>query len=108
MSPQRDGAAISGEERGARAKENNKQPPHSNTRAAQQQRLLEALRVAPVNTFEGRAVLGVPHVAGRIQDLREAGFAIVTTWTLARGDTGAMHRIARYALLREPRQEVLL
>lgn len=106
MTRDRDDAANPGGSGGARAKQSNKQA-HGNTRAAQQQRLLEALRAAPVNTFEGRALLGVPHVAGRIQDLREAGFEIVTTWTLARGDTGNLHRIARYALLAEPlRQEV--
>lgn len=106
MRPPRDDAACCGDSSGARAKQNDQQRD-GNTRAAQRQRLLEALRVAPVNTFEGRALLGVPHVAGRIQDLRETGFEILTTWTTARGDTGNLHGIARYLLLAEPRpQEV--
>lgn len=107
MSPANDDAARSCQSRGARAQQDD-QHAHGTSRAAQQQCLLAALRVAPLNTFEGRAILGVPHVAGRIQDLRDAGFEILTTWTTARGATGNLHRIARYVLLGEPRQGVLL
>lgn len=90
--------------RSGAGQESNQFDRHSTSTDAQQQRLLAALRVEPVTTFEGRTRLGVPHVAGRIRELREAGFSIITTWTTARSRMGTRHRIARYLLVGEPKR----
>jgi len=45
---------------------------------SQRRRLLERLRIGPVDTFTAREELNVAHPAGRIQELREAGHTIHT------------------------------
>lgn len=63
------------------------------SRHAQRYRLLEALRLRPVSTFEARTQLDIPHPAARVQELRET-HRIITHWTREDG-----HRVAKYVLL---------
>lgn len=69
--------------------------------ASQRARLLAYLLAHhQITTFTARQELDVPHVAGRIQELREAGHNIVTEWTTEQTRRGRpSHRIARYVLL---------
>lgn len=71
-----------------------------NSAASQRVLLLAWLNVHHrITTFEARRELDIPHVAGRIQELREAGHNIVTEWTTEEAQRGRPHRIARYVLL---------
>lgn len=106
MSPGNDDAANPGGIDGARAPQQNDQHANGNSRAEQQQRLLRALRVGPVTTFASRTQHDVSHPAGRVQELREQGFDIATLWSTELSDAGTKHRIARYVLLGEPRQQI--
>ncbi len=66
--------------------------------AEQRKRLLERLQHQPVSTLEARRELDVLHPAGRVQELRESGFNIVTHWSLEPSECGQSHRVARYVL----------
>ena len=84
--------------------QNQSTPPSSlcQSRAAQRQRVLHWLKnVGSLNTFEGRENLFVPHVAGRVQELRKQGYLITTErcWEYSAG--GSRHLVARYSLERE-------
>lgn len=70
-----------------------------NSSTAQRHRLLSALRRGPVTTFQARHVLDVPHPAGRVQELRDAGFHVVTHWCDDLSSAGRKHRVARYVLM---------
>ena len=73
--------------------------PGSRT-SSQLARLLAALqKLKKVHTLEVREHLGIPHVAGRIKQLRDAGHEIVTSWVRAADDAGEVHRVALYELL---------
>lgn len=77
-----------------------------NAATAQRARLLEALRSGPLSTLEARRELDVLHPAARVQELRERGHPITTTWTFEATPCGERHRVARYVLLTSPRMEV--
>lgn len=62
------------------------------------QRILAALRLGPLTTFEARKFLDVPHPAGRVQELRAEGNVIHTLRTHQRNDADKAHCIARYVL----------
>ena len=53
------------------------EPPHIQDRAAQRARLLAMLKRGPVSTLAARAA-GIMHPAGRVVELREAGYQIHT------------------------------
>jgi len=72
-------------------------------REQQQRRLLAALQVGPVSTLEARELLNVIHPAGRIMELRELGYRIVTTWSQELDAWGRDHRVARYVLMQHTR-----
>jgi len=66
------------------------------------QKLLKWLKAySSITTFEGREQLNIPHVAGRIQDLRRQNHEIRTEWTTEYSGGGSRHRIARYILQQE-------
>lgn len=69
------------------------------------QRILAWLLYASLTTFEGREKLHIPHVTGRVQELREAGHNIKTEWSTEYSSGGSRHRIARYIL--QPAEEAL-
>ncbi|QEL55137.1 helix-turn-helix domain-containing protein [Chromobacterium paludis] len=69
---------------------------------AQCYRLLTALKIGPVTTFEARTRLNILHPAGRIADLRGAGMQIETERVTITDENGRKHSgIARYILLGE-------
>lgn len=71
--------------------------------AAQRQRLLEALRKGPVDTFTARAVLNIMMPAARVKELRLAGYAIITLRVRLPDAAGVEHNgVARYVLISEP------
>ena len=74
---------------------------HSNSLNAQRTRLLAALKAAGstgISTIEARAVLDIMHPGGRIKELRQAGYQILTrkSWETT---ALAKHRVARYILI---------
>lgn len=74
---------------------------NANSTAAQCQRLLVALRKGPISTVRARRDLDVLHVAGRVQNLRNRGHEIVTTWVNDFTAPEKCHRVALYALVFE-------
>lgn len=71
------------------------------TGATHQRRILDALRLGPLSTFEARKHLDVPHPAGRVQQLRESGHAIDTLRVSEPSEVGRPHCIALYVLRKE-------
>jgi hypothetical protein len=69
-----------------------------NSSTAQCIRLLAALRQRSITTFQARHELDVPHPAGRVQELRDAGYPIDTHWCDDVSTAGRKHRVARYVL----------
>jgi hypothetical protein len=69
-----------------------------NDAATQRDRLMAALHICPVSTFEASRYLDVYHVAGRIKELRDEGHVIETHWIAAETEAGVLHRIGLYAL----------
>ena len=110
MSPERDDAASSGGSRGARAHQDEQQRDGSpNAAAAQLARILAHLQAGrPLTTIQARRELDTLHPAARVMELRRAGWSIATTWAREETDAGQVHRIARYALLCESRQQEML
>jgi hypothetical protein len=74
------------------------------TGATHQRRILDALRLGPLSTFDARKHLDVPHPAGRIQELRDIGHVIDTVRISEPGEIGRPHCIARYILCKEARR----
>lgn len=71
---------------------------YSTVTEAQQQRLIEQLRLCPMTTLQARSELDIMHPAARVKELRERGHNIVTHWTVEHTGKGR-HRVARYVLL---------
>ncbi|MEQ1837779.1 MAG: helix-turn-helix domain-containing protein [Candidatus Nitrotoga sp.] len=71
---------------------------NSNSVHAQRQRLLERLKVAPVDTITARRELDVMHPAARIMELKRRGNQIDTVWVERPTDCGKVHRVALYVL----------
>ena len=74
---------------------------HSNSLNAQRARLLAALKAAGstgISTIEARVILDILHPGGRIKELRQAGYQILTrkSWETT---ALATHRVARYILI---------
>lgn len=68
--------------------------------AAQRERLLRALSIAPVSTIEARNLLNILAPAPRVHELRhDQGFNIVTNWITTINSEGYEHRVAEYVLL---------
>lgn len=74
------------------------------TGANHARRIRDALRFGPLSTFEARRYLDVPHPAGRVQELRDAGNEIDTLRLVERSEVGRPHRIALYVLRKEVEQ----
>ena len=111
MKPGNDDAADSGQSRGAKAQQESDQRGDGspNAAAAQRARILAHLRAGrPLTTIQARRELDTLHPAARVMELRRAGWSIATTWAREETDAGQVHRIARYALLGESRQGMLL
>lgn len=61
-------------------------------------RLLRALRLFSINTFEASRGLGVYHPPARILQLRKKGFCIDTVWQVIEAENGDKHRVGCYVL----------
>lgn len=78
-----------------------RKPDHNgNSAAAQRERLLAALRTAPVTTLQARSSthLDCMHPGARIMELRKLGHRIQTIWTTDFTPAGKPHRVALYVL----------
>ena len=66
---------------------------------SQRARLLKRLQEGPINTFAARRELNVAHPAGRVQELREDGYNILTFRRPVFDDHGHKHSlVATYYL----------
>lgn len=84
-----------------------KQREHSTTQAAthsgnsasaQRARLLQRLRIAPLDTLEARKMLDILMPAARICELRKQGNRIDTVRVARPTDEGKLHSVALYVL----------
>lgn len=71
---------------------------NSNSTNAQRQRLLECLKVTPVDTITARREMDVMHPAARIMELKRRGNQIDAVWVDRPTDCGKVHRVALYVL----------
>ncbi len=72
-----------------------------NDGAVQCRRALDALQtLGHLTTFEASRQLDLYDPRARIRDLRNAGHLIVTTWRHIPTESGRMHRIGQYTLLK--------
>lgn len=69
-----------------------------NSAHAQRQRLLERLKVSPIDTITARRELDVMHPSARIMELKKRGQRIDTVWVDRPTDCGKVHRVALYVL----------
>jgi len=69
-----------------------------NSAQAQRNRLLDALRVAPLTTIEARRNLDILMPGARIEELRDAGCRIDTVFVWRPTECGKEHRVALYVL----------
>lgn len=76
------------------------QTPRSNSNSAhaQRQRLLEHLKIAPINTVTARRELDILCPAARVLELRRRGYRIETLWIDYKTDCSKVHRVALYIL----------
>ena len=70
----------------------------SNSAHAQRQRLLERLRVSPIDTVTARHELDILCPAARVLELRRRKQRIETVWIDRQTDCGKVHRVALYVL----------
>jgi hypothetical protein len=61
-------------------------------------RLLAALGLFGITTFEAMRYLDIYHVPARILQLRQRGFKIVTHWQTVITEAGEKHRVGLYVL----------
>ena len=54
-----------------------------------------------LTTFDIRSRYDIPHAAGRVQELRDRGYEILTVWDYDSMPGGHLHRVARYVLMPE-------
>jgi hypothetical protein len=73
--------------------------PQDDSSYSQRLRLLERLKVEPVDTITARRELDVMHPAARIQELKQRGNLIDTVRVGRSSDCGKVHRVALYVLL---------
>jgi hypothetical protein len=79
---------------------NTTQQRYSNSLANQRQRLLNYLKQnRSITTLEARHKLDIMHPSGRIKELKEDGYYIVTNWRIDTTPEGKTHRVAEYILM---------
>ncbi|MFO7606169.1 MAG: helix-turn-helix domain-containing protein [Desulfurivibrionaceae bacterium] len=71
---------------------------HFNSKFAQQQRLLAALHLGPVDTVTARRELDILHPAGRVRELRHQGHIIDTLMVERPTECGRFHLVGEYVL----------
>ena len=70
-----------------------------NSVAAQRNRIMDFLRIRPLDTLTARKELDIMHPAARVMELRKRGFVIETIKIDRPSDCGGIHRVACYALV---------
>ena len=71
-----------------------------NSTEAQRQRILDRLRLSPLDTLTARKELDIMHPGGRVKELRWRGYNIQTVYIQrVNEDSGEVHRIGRYVLM---------
>lgn len=65
------------------------------------ERLLQALRMYSINTYEASRGLGVYHPPARVLQLRKKGYPIDTVWQTIVAENGDKHRVGCYLLRSE-------
>ena len=73
-------------------------PCKIDSKAGQRLRLLAALQTGPVSTIEAREALALLHPAGRVMELRRAGYPIGMVWRIEVDGCGQSHRVGVYHL----------
>jgi hypothetical protein len=73
-------------------------PQKPDDAASQRARLLELLRVQPLDTIQIRERLGIMSPASRIYELRKMGYNILTSWKWQWDEQDRPHKIASYFL----------
>lgn len=73
-------------------------PINGNAAIAQRKRILDFLRIRPLDTLTARKELDVMHPAARVMELRKLGFGIKTIEIDRQSDCGKIHRVACYVL----------
>ena len=68
---------------------------------SQRLRILERLKKGSLTTIESRRDWSILHPAGRVQELRDRGYAITTLREIDYTEQGEPRRVARYVLLSE-------
>ncbi len=108
MIPPNENAPGLADPKGAETANQTKLVTKCSIRAAQCSTILRVLRESSQTTFQIRAKYDIPHVGGRICDLRNAGHEIITTrcWDSMPG--GELHFVALYTLLPQRQKELLL
>ncbi len=93
--------------RQARSKAKSNRTSRCQPKVTDTARRAQRLRIAAVllergsaNTMELRTKCNALHPAGRIMELREAGWRIDLLWEAANDDQGRPHRVGRYVLQR--------
>lgn len=85
--------------------------PNFNDNSAHNQRLKILdwlLEKGNITTDQARGHLDVMHPAGRIKELREAGYLIITIWITWTSIYEIKHRVAKYVLQqKEPLESVI-
>jgi hypothetical protein len=76
-----------------------------NSTSAQRARLLERLKLTPVDTITARRELDILMPAARICELREEGMRIDTVRVMRPTDEGKLHSVAMYVLQGEVSHE---
>ena len=69
-----------------------------NSAHAQRQRLLERLKLSPIDTVTARHELDILCPAARVLELRRRKQRIETVWIDRQTDCGKVHRVALYVL----------
>ena len=67
-------------------------------KARQQRLILQALGDGGITSLEAREKFGILHCAGRVLELRKAGYAIVTRKVVQSDAEGRRHSVALYVL----------
>lgn len=69
---------------------------HPNAAHEQRERVLARLRDGPASTLDLRREQDVLSPAGRVRELRNMGYNIVTQWVQRPTDGGLLHRVGLY------------
>lgn len=70
----------------------------------QRKKLIKALESGPLTTLQAREQLGIMHPGGRINELRNRGFNIITHRCINYDVSGQAHKVAKYVLISKEKE----